>query len=90
MIKQAMQGKAPAMYRRLSKSGELDVVVQERASAVTEAYQEAAGQAMMASARQTPQPPPMERVQALTQKQSAAAAEASAQATEFPSESEVA
>ena len=88
MIAQAMEAKAPALYRRLQKNGTLVEVVVERADAALQSYQDATN--LMPAAEQTriQNLPYLEGVQALQQRSKAATEVAIAQAIEFPREGE--
>ena len=86
MIAQAMEAKAPALYRRLRTDGTLAQVVAEREDAARQSFHDA--NSLMPAAEQTriQNLPYLEGVQALHQRSKAAAEVAIAQATEFPRE----
>ena len=88
MIAQAMEAKAPALYRRLRTDGTLAQVVAEREDAARQSFHDA--NSLMPAAEQTriQNLPYLEGVQALHQRSKAAAEVAIAQAIEFPREGE--
>lgn len=88
IVEQAMQDKAPQMYARLKADGSLRDEISRRMDEAQESYRQAIWTESKESVLARQKLPPMEQIQERTMQQRAAAEEAIAQATEFPSESE--
>ena len=81
MVKQAMQEKAPQMFKELTAEGTLDRVAQDRADAALETMHQLRQQAMDKVA--TSKEPDLSRIQMGFQMQREAQQAAISQATEF-------
>lgn len=88
MIEIAMKDRAPAMYRELKKSGELQKVLTDRAEMAEDSYTMAMSQVRTSALSASRNLPHLERVSELMQGRNEAARTAIDQAVEFATPAE--